>query len=140
MLEEGLDRKYNYPGIYSISIGDNVVYIGKSKNMLNRVAEHISYICIPNDQNKYKVLHQAKERGLTIKFDVIKRLTAESEFDIDQTIGLWEAEAIQKYRPLLNYQIPKTENYHSFEVNRPAKYVTLDALLEICQSRKNMVE
>ena len=34
----GLAEKYEHPGIYSISIDDTLVYIGKSENMLIRVA------------------------------------------------------------------------------------------------------
>lgn len=33
-----LSQKYEHPGIYSISIDDHLVYIGKSKNMLRRLA------------------------------------------------------------------------------------------------------
>ena len=34
----GLRNKYEYAGIYSISLGDELVYIGKSYNMLKRIA------------------------------------------------------------------------------------------------------
>ncbi len=33
----GYDKKYNYAGIYCIKIDDEIVYIGKSHNMLKRV-------------------------------------------------------------------------------------------------------
>ena len=36
--KRGLCKKYEHAGIYSISIGDQLVYIGKSHNMLRRIA------------------------------------------------------------------------------------------------------
>ena len=41
---DGLNRnqelveKYNHPGIYSVSIGDKLAYIGKSRDMICRLA------------------------------------------------------------------------------------------------------
>ena len=36
--KKGMCSKYEHPGIYSISIDDELVYIGKSHNMLKRIA------------------------------------------------------------------------------------------------------
>ena len=36
--QRGLCKKYEHAGIYSISIDDKLVYIGKSHNMLKRLA------------------------------------------------------------------------------------------------------
>lgn len=36
--KRGLCKKYERAGIYSISLGDKLVYIGKSHNMLKRLA------------------------------------------------------------------------------------------------------
>ena len=38
LKRKGYDKKYEHAGIYSISIDDKLVYIGKSHNMLRRVA------------------------------------------------------------------------------------------------------
>ena len=38
LRRRGLSPKYEHPGIYSISIGNQLVYIGKSRNMLRRLA------------------------------------------------------------------------------------------------------
>ena len=38
LKRKGLDVKYEHAGIYSISIDDKIVYIGKSNNMLKRIA------------------------------------------------------------------------------------------------------
>jgi len=35
---KGYASKYEYPGIYCIKIDNDIVYIGKSHNMLKRVA------------------------------------------------------------------------------------------------------
>lgn len=37
---KGLADKYEHPGIYCIKVDDEIVYIGKSHNMLKRVAQH----------------------------------------------------------------------------------------------------
>ena len=36
----GYADKYDHAGIYSISLGNTLVYIGKSVNMLERIAAH----------------------------------------------------------------------------------------------------
>ena len=41
LAAEGLAEKYEHAGIYSISINSTLVYIGKSVNMLERVAQHL---------------------------------------------------------------------------------------------------
>lgn len=38
LKRKGLAPKYEHAGIYCIKIDDEIVYIGKSKNMLYRVA------------------------------------------------------------------------------------------------------
>lgn len=38
LKRNGYADKYDHAGIYSISIGDQLVYIGKSRNMLRRLA------------------------------------------------------------------------------------------------------
>ena len=121
--QQGLQHKYHRPGIYSISIAGRLVYIGKSLDMLTRVAQHMAEIEFPQKQHKYQILAKAREQGYSIDFDVM--CYGETEDDI----GRAEARLIRKYRPLLNYQIPKEDNYHSFTVNRRAKWVTLEEIL-----------
>lgn len=38
LKRKGLDKKYEFAGIYCIKIEDTIVYIGKSHNMLKRIA------------------------------------------------------------------------------------------------------
>lgn len=125
--QQGLQRKYHHPGIYSISIAGRLVYIGKSLDMLTRVAQHMAEIEFPKEQHKYQVLARAREQGYSIDFDVM--YYSETEGDIEDDIGRAEGRLIRKYRPPLNYQVPKEDNYHSFTVNRRAKWVTLEEIL-----------
>jgi len=38
LKRKGLSAKYEHAGIYCIKISDRIVYIGKSANMLRRIA------------------------------------------------------------------------------------------------------
>lgn len=125
--QQGLQDKYQRPGIYSISIAGRLVYIGKSLDMLTRLASHMAEIEFPQKQHKYQVLAKAREQGYSIDFNVM--YYSETEGDVEDDIGRAEARLIRKYRPPLNYQIPKKDNYHSFTVNRRAKWVTLEEIL-----------
>jgi excinuclease UvrABC nuclease subunit len=59
LIEMGLYDKYGKPGIYSISIEGKLVYIGKAKDMLVRIANHLREIEENRTSNKYRVLRQA---------------------------------------------------------------------------------
>lgn len=126
-----ISRKYSYPGIYSVSIGGKLVYIGKSRDMLCRLAQHIFYTnnLSYTKTHKYKIFALAQLMGYEMKFDVMYVATGKSEKEIDDEIGRKEAELINKYLPPLNYQIPKMLNYHSFTVNKKANTITLLELL-----------
>ena len=114
-------QKYDKSGIYSISINEKLVYIGKSKNMLRRVAEHMTQIVKGKESHKYSILHQARERGYTIQFDVLEYC---HEWELDMA----EGEYIRKYRPPLNYQIPKRNG--GYVIQRKAKWITLKEIME----------
>lgn len=125
LMKQGLGAKYGHSGIYSISIEDKLVYIGKSRDMLTRLAAHIDATGT-DPSNKYKVLQKAREEGYKIKFDVMRYC----ELDNDDELGEAEAELINKHMPPLNYQIPKIGDYKHYTVNRKAKYITLAEILE----------
>lgn len=124
LYEQGLAKKYEHPGIYSISIGDKLVYIGKSRDMLTRVAQHIDAIGT-DPSNKYKVLDKAREEGYRINFDVMKYCEQD-----DDELGEAEAELINQHMPPLNYQIPTIGDYKHYTVNKKAKYITLAEILD----------
>lgn len=44
LKRKGYAEKYEHAGIYCIKIDSTIVYVGKSRNMLRRVAEH--YVAI----------------------------------------------------------------------------------------------
>ena len=55
LRRRGLSPKYEHPGIYCIKLDDQIVYIGKSENMIRRIAEH--YVGIKKGtEKKYRIL------------------------------------------------------------------------------------
>ena len=70
LKRKGLADKYEKAGIYCIKIDDDIVYIGKSHNMLKRVAQH--YVGIKSQSElKYRILAEAHRKGHKIDFDVL---------------------------------------------------------------------
>ena len=53
-----LADKYERAGIYCIKIDSRIVYIGKSRNMLTRIANHYANIKIGKER-KYRILAEA---------------------------------------------------------------------------------
>lgn len=124
--------KYKKPGIYCITINSMIVYIGKSSDMLYRIAQHILEIedGANSKSHKYRVLHEAYNRAdCKVGFDVMYVSDALSQGEMFRDIGNKEAVAINELRPPLNYQIPVIGDYKHFTVNRQAKYVTLNQIL-----------
>ena len=117
LKRKGLDKKYNFAGIYCIKIDDEIVYIGKSLNMLKRVAQH--YVGIKSQSElKYRILAEAQRKGHTINFDVLYYATESGYNAVKDEIGTKEGEYIRKYKPALNTQIPRENDYHKFDVCR----------------------
>lgn len=120
--QAGQEDKYNRQGIYCIKVQDKLVYIGKSANMLWRVASHILAIDgIGKDSagNKYKILRTAKTRGLQISFDVLEYIDGTNS-DLDAAEAKW----INQELPVLNTQIPHPRFYKQYTVNQEAKNMT----------------
>ena len=54
----GKEEKYKAPGIYCIKLDGRIVYIGKSINMIDRVAAH--YVGInTGSERKYRIIKEA---------------------------------------------------------------------------------
>ena len=105
--------KYEHAGIYSISIDDKLVYIGKSHNMLKRIAQHIVEINRERGK-KYIILAENKRHGHSINFDVIYYAT-NSEYDaITEEIGEKEGELIREFMPMLNTHSPDKDNWRKY--------------------------
>ena len=117
LKRKGLADKYEFAGIYCIKIDNDIVYIGKSHNMLKRVAQH--YVGIKSQSElKYRILAEAQRKGHTINFDVLYYATGHGYNAIKDEIGTKEGEYIRRYKPALNTQIPKETDYHKFDVCR----------------------
>ena len=125
--------KYDCAGLYSISIGNKLVYIGKSVNIKNRLCNHLLNIneeeATKYTSNKYKVLRKASNNGCPIILDKVYESPKTAEEDIIQDIGEKEGEYIRKYLPPLNYQIPKESDWHKFTTNKTAKTITLKQIV-----------
>ena len=129
LRRKGLADKYEHPGIYCIKIDSQIVYIGKSRNMLVRIAEH--YVGIKQgSERKYRILAEAQRKGATIDFDVLYYAKNLRYWDIVEEIGQKEGELIRQHRPVLNTQIPKAEDWHKWEVNRVDAREVLKLLLD----------
>ena len=114
---QGLADKYEHAGIYCIKIDKEIVYIGKSVNMLRRVAEH--YVGIKTGSNKkYRIIAEAQRKGHNIDFDVLYYAKSKSYELKKKEIGNKESEYIREYQPILNTQIPKIDNYNNFDYNK----------------------
>lgn len=111
--KRGLCKKYECAGIYSISIDDKLVYIGKSHNMLKRLAQHMVGIKLETEK-KYMILEEKKRGGCSINFDVMYYAKGEDYDSIDEEIGMREGELIREYMPPLNTQIPDKDNWRKY--------------------------
>lgn len=121
LKEQGLEGKYEKPGIYCIYIEDKLVYIGQSKNMLVRLANHLVEIETNQKTHKYIIIREAWQKGLNVRFDVM-------EYCDKECLGDKEATYIQRLMPPLNYQIPKIGE-PGYYTNRNANTITLQEIL-----------
>ena len=128
LRRRGLAPKYEHPGIYCIKVAGKIVYIGKSENMLKRVAAHYVGIKIGSEK-KYRLLSEIQRKGNTIDFDVLYYAKAKRTAAIREEIGRKEGEYIRQYRPVLNTQIPKAEDWHKWETNMVDARAVLKDLL-----------
>ena len=116
LRRKGLSTKYEHPGIYCIKLDGQIVYIGKSQNMLERVAAH--YVGIRTEsERKYRIIQEiAQKKKCDIEFDVLYYATSTTDTKIVEEIGQKEGELIRQYRPLLNTQIPKEKDWRKWDV------------------------
>ena len=127
LKQRGLAAKYEFAGIYCIKIDNTIVYVGKSGNMLKRIAQH--YVGIQKEkEKKYRILAEARRRGYDINFDVLYYANSHRYADKLAEIGEKEGEYIRKYNPILNTQIPKEENWSHFEVRELDEEAIIDKL------------
>ena len=97
--------------------------------MLERIAAH--YVGIrQGSERKYRFLAEAQRKGYAVEFGVLYYAKNQKYWDIAEEIGQKEGELIRQYRPLLNTQIPKEEDWRKWEVNRVDAGEVLKLLLE----------
>ena len=116
LRRRGLAPKYEHPGIYCIKVEGQLLYIGKSENMLQRVAEHYVGIRIGSEK-KYRLLAEIQRNGHPIEFDVLYYAQKKRASAIREEIGNKEGEYIRQFRPVLNTQIPKAEDWRKWDTN-----------------------
>ena len=84
--------------------------------MLQRVAEHYVGIRIGSEK-KYRLLSEIQRNGHPIEFDVLYYAQKKRASAIREEIGNKEGEYIRQFRPVLNAQIPKEEDWRKWENN-----------------------
>lgn len=124
VIEQASGDKYKQSGIYQIFIDNNLVYIGRSQNMIERLASHMYNIDINTKTNKYIQLRRARDAGHKIRFDVLEYCS------IDQ-IPFREAYWIGLKRPPLNMQIPKLDRPQEYWYNKKAKTIKYEEILRV---------
>ena len=129
LRKNGLASKYDSPGIYCIKLNEQIVYIGKSRNMLWRVASH--YVGIKRgSERKYRILAEAQRKGKIVGFDVLYYAKNKGKRAFLNEIGEKEGELIREYRPILNTQIPKEEDWRKWNVEEVNAREVLKLLLD----------
>ena len=115
LKRKGYAEKYDHAGIYCIKIDDTIVYIGKSHNMLKRVSQHYAAI-MGQTEKKYRIFAEAQRKGHSINFDVLYHAAETYYPAVKNEIGQKEGEYIRQYKPILNTQIPREDDWHKFDV------------------------
>ena len=97
--------------------------------MLERIAAH--YVGIrQGSERKYRILAEVQRKGYAVEFGVLYYAKNQKYWDIAEEIGQKEGELIRQYCPLLNTQIPKTENWRQWEIKKLDAKEVLMLLLE----------
>lgn len=115
LKRKGYAPKYDHAGIYCIKIDNTIVYIGKSHNMLKRVSQHYAAI-MGQTEKKYRIFAEAQRKGHSINFDVLYHAAETYYPAVKNEIGQKEGEYIRQYKPILNTQIPREDDWRKFDV------------------------
>ena len=115
LKRKGYAPKYDHAGIYCIKIDDTIVYIGKSHNMLKRVSQHYAAI-MGQTEKKYRIFAEAQRKGHSINFDVLYHAAETYYPAVKNEIGQKEGEYIRQYKPVLNTQMPREDDWRKFDV------------------------
>ena len=98
--------------------------------MLERIAAH--YVGIKTgSERKYRIISEAAQAlECPIVFDVLYYAKETDDQAILEEIGQKEGELIRHYRPLLNTQIPKAEDWRKWDVKKIDAEEVLRLLLD----------
>ena len=80
-------------------------------------------------EKKYRIMAEAQRKGYSISFDVLYYATARTPSAIIEEIGEKEGEYIRLHKPILNTQIPKSENWETWDINEVDARAILQAIL-----------
>ena len=80
-------------------------------------------------EKKYRIMAEAERKGHPITFDVLYYAKSRRYADKLAEIGEKEGEYIRKYKPILNTQIPKAENWERWDINEVDARAILQAIL-----------
>ena len=128
LIRKGQKEKYNHAGIYCIKLDDRIVYIGKSYNMLQRISQH--YVGIKTgSERKYRIIAEVQRKGHVVTFDILYYAKSTSHSLLEEELGEKEGEYIRFYKPILNYQIPKEEDWRKWDTNKKKTQDILNELL-----------
>ena len=126
----GKEEKYKAPGVYCIKLDERIVYIGKGKRMIDRVVAHFVGIQC-HTERKYRIISEAAQAlECPIVFDVLYYAKETDDQAILEEIGQKEGELIRHYRPLLNTQIPKEENWRTWDLDKRSTEEIMRLILE----------
>ena len=129
LKRQGYSEVYERAGIYEITINGITAYIGKSTDMLWRLAQHYAALKL-SKEHKYQIMREAKQKGYTVSFRVLRYAESTNKADMIEEIGKAEAEYIRELRPLLNTQIPHADNWRKYDYNAASQTVTLEEILK----------
>lgn len=100
-----LERCYNRPGIYAITIDNGIVYVGQSKDLYQRCSQHIYNIenAFFNKEKKYELLLAARIGGCRVDCQPIR-------YCEEEELREYEDRYIEELEPCLNILTPTGKN------------------------------
>lgn len=105
--KEKYDKKV---GVYALYCDDNLVYVGKSTNLLNRWIAHKCHVMCDESKEYNRPMYQELRRAMNLGHAITANLLEYCDIDNLETK---EDEYIAKYLPALNTMIPKAGGGHT---------------------------
>ena len=80
-------------------------------------------------EKKYRIMAEAERKGHPITFDVLYYAKRKGIANQLAEIGEKEGEYIRLHRPILNTQIPKAEDWNSWDTNKVDAEMILQTII-----------